>query len=512
MPASPSPRTLRVLLDRLRQAGLVVRKQGRFDNRSIDHLAHDSRAVGPHGLFVAIRGGQADGHLFIDKAVQNGAIAIVCEAMPAEVRLRFPGIALVHVTDSRAALAELAAAFYGDPSRHLRLVGVTGTNGKTTTAFLLHRLLAHLGGPAGLVGTIEWRFGGAPVPATHTTPDALTLQRMMSQMVEAGCTSCAMEVSSHALAQERARALDFDVALFTNLTRDHLDYHPTFADYLRAKKKLFDGLKPTATALYNADDPAGPRMVADTAARVRSYGRGPGADIRIEVVENAVTGLHLRLDGRERAFRLVGLFNAYNLAAAYGAGLALGYAPDDVLDVLAGAPPVPGRFEQIVFEDGTTVVVDYAHTPDALENVLKTVRETKPAQAALWCVFGCGGDRDPGKRRVMGAVAERYADRVIVTSDNPRTEDPEAILNDIRRGMDRPDRAFWIADRREAIATAARHALAGDVVLIAGKGHETYQIVGTEKRDFDDRAEARQFFSKRSKGSWPGFLSSGAPK
>ena len=491
---------LPALLRRLEDSGLEVRKRGRPSGVEIDHLASDSRAVGPGGLFVAIRGEKADGHLFIDKAVQNGAIAIVCEAVPADAKARFPGTAFAQVANARAALAELAAAFYGDPSRELKLVGVTGTNGKTTVAHLLDHLFTERGETSGLIGTIAFRMGRTSRPATHTTPDALELNRLLREMVEAGCTSCAMEVSSHALDQDRVRALGYDIAVFTNLTRDHLDYHGSFQRYLEAKKKLFDGLPETSVAVYNLDDPAGPQMVAETSARRLSFGRTSEADVHVDVLENRLSGLRLRLDGRERAFRLVGLFNAYNLAAAYATGRALGYEAADVLDVLATAPPVPGRFETFHFRSGTTVVVDYAHTPDALENVLQTICATKPAEAKLWCVFGCGGDRDPGKRRPMGALAERYADRVVVTSDNPRTEDPEGIMNDVRRGMDRPAEAAWVVDRREAIAYAAGHAAPGDVVLVAGKGHETYQLIGTERRPFDDRVVVREAFGEERMG------------
>ena len=490
----------------LEKAGLVVSMQGRFDSPHdlwIDHLANDSRKVGPGGLFVAIRGVAADGHQFIDKAVQHGAIAVVCGVMPEEVLRRFPGITFVQVTDERAALAELAAAYYGDPAHALRLVGVTGTNGKTTTAFLIHHLLTALGARTGLIGTIEYRFGGEAVPATHTTPDALDFQRMLRTMVEAGCTACAMEVSSHALEQRRTHGAPFAVGIFTNLTRDHLDYHGTFEAYLAAKKILFDDLPATATALYNLDDPSGPALVTDTAGRVVSYGRSPEADLRVEVLANELAGLRLRLDGAERTFRLVGLFNAYNLAAAYGAGRALGYERAAVLDALAAAPPVPGRFEQVAFADGTTVIVDYAHTPDALENVLETIRETKPEGAALWCLFGCGGDRDATKRPLMGAVAERLADHVIVTADNARTEPLANIMHDIRAGFERPEAARWIDDRRAAIAAAATLAAPGDVVLVAGKGHEAYQIVGTEKRPFDDREEVKKHFAARGLPSAP---------
>ena len=491
---------LQAALKRLEQTGLLQRKQGRFDSVLVDRLTSDSRKVTANTLFVAIRGKTADGHLFIDKAVQNGATAIVCEAMPENARERFPGMAFVQVSQSRAALAELAAEFYGDPSRSLRMVGVTGTNGKTTTTFLLHHALQTVGLKTGLIGTIRIDVGGGPMEPTHTTPDAVELQGLLRQMVDNGCTACAMEVSSHALDQDRARAVDFDAAVFTNLTRDHMDYHGSFDHYRAAKKKLFDGLSAEAAALYNADDPAGAYMVEHTQARRVSYGQSPEADLRVEVLENGVRGLRLRLDGAERTCRLVGSFNAYNLAAAYGAGLALGAPRTALLDALALAPPPPGRFEQISFSDGTTVIVDYAHTPDALDNVLQTLRQMKPPGAALWCIFGCGGDRDRSKRRIMGSIAEREADQVVVTSDNPRTEDPETIMDEIRRGMDRPAQAAWIVDRKEALQWAAEHVRPGDVVLVAGKGHEPYQIVGAKKRPFDDRAVVRQLFSMKHEG------------
>lgn len=490
---------LSALLDRLEQADLLLATQGSFDIHkvSIDHLANDSRKVGSGGLFVAIHGEATDGHLFIDKAVQNEAIAVVCEVIPEGVLRHAPGVAFVQVQDGRAALAELAAAFYGDPAHQLKMVGVTGTNGKTTTAYLIHHLLSTLGEKTGLIGTIEYRFGGGPVPATHTTPDTIDLNRMLREMVSAGCTTCVMEVSSHALAQHRVRAIPFEVGLFSNLTRDHLDYHRTFDEYLAAKKILFDLLSPESVALYNIDDPAGEKIVADTQAQTISYGQSEHADYVVDVLGNGVTGLRLRIDGSARTFRLVGLFNAYNLVAAYGAGRALGYDREVVLDVLAQAPPVPGRFEQYVFQDGTTVIVDYAHTPDALKNVLKTIRQTKTPESALWCVFGCGGDRDPTKRSIMGQIAEEYADHVVVTADNSRTESIDQILAHIREGMANPGAARWIEDRRAAIQEVAHHASAGDVILIAGKGHEPYQIIGTERFHFDDREEVQRLFQAR---------------
>ena len=465
------------------------------DTLVINHLTDDSRAVVPGGAFVAIRGVAADGHSFIDKAVQNGARLVVCEAVPDGVRTRRPGVVFVRVTDTRAALAELAAARYGDPAEALRLVGVTGTNGKTTVAVLVHHLLAARSAPAGLLSTIEVRGAGEEAPTSLTTPGPLALHRLLRRMVDRGCRACVMEVSSHALTQKRVHGLAFEAAVFTNLTTDHLDYHDSMAAYRDAKKRLFDGLPPGATALYNADDGHGATMVADTAAEAVSYGVESPADIAVTVQAERLDGLHLAIEGRERRFRLAGRFNAYNLGAAYGVGRALGGEAETVLDVLADAPPVPGRFEPLRFDGGPTVIVDYAHTPDALENILRSGRDTAPAETTLWCVFGCGGDRDRGKRPEMGRIAERLADRVIVTSDNPRTEAPDDILDDIRGGVERPEDMQWIVDREAAIRAAAAGAAPADVVVIAGKGHETTQTIGTEKRPFDDRDMARKYFS-----------------
>lgn len=493
------PISLSDFVDRLgADANLVSAPQG-LDNIYIDHLAQDSRKVGPGSLFVAVRGTEADGHLFIDKSVKNGAIAVVCEEVPGEARSRYPGISFVHVRNTRRALATCAALISNFPSRELTLIGITGTNGKTTTAILLHEALSRLDIKTGLIGTIEARIGREAAPVTHTTPDAIELQALLRRMADADCTHVVMEVSSHALEQDRVHEVDFDIAVFTNLTRDHLDYHSSFDAYLDAKKILFDGLSRDAVALYNVDDPAADRLMADTAATRVGYGFDEDADVRVELLKNDVGGLRLRLGDRERAFRLVGRFNAYNIAAAYGAATSLGFSADDVLAALESAPPVPGRFEQLTFGDATTVIVDYAHTPDALENVLRTINETKNSGSRVWCVFGCGGNRDTSKRRVMGSIAEAHADRVIVTSDNPRHEDPQNIMNDIRRGMSRPSEAYWQSDRREAIRFAAQEVSAGDVVLIAGKGHETYQTIGGETRPFDDRAEARAAFAGRGK-------------
>lgn len=490
--------SLQYLISRLDEDGILSeRPAGLDDNIEVDHLTHDSRRVRARGLFVAIRGGTADGHVFIDKAVKNGAVAIVCEQMPEDPE-RFSGISFVRVTDSRRALAVLADAMYDYPSRQLRVTGVTGTNGKTTTTFLLHHALTQLGEKTGLIGTVEARIGEQTLAVTHTTPDADELQGLIRRMVDQGCTQLAMEVSSHALDQNRVYGIAYDVAIFTNLSRDHLDYHASVEAYFNAKRKLFHTLTEDGIAVFNADDPRGSDITSDTRARIVSYGFSDEADIRVEVVQNDLEGLVLRIDGAERRFGLVGRFNAYNLAAAYAGCRALGFDRDASLDALASAPPVRGRFEQVRFEDGTTVIIDYAHTPDALENVLRTIHETRRSGQNIWCVFGCGGNRDVSKRRMMGTIAEQYADRLIVTSDNPREEDPEAILNDIRRGMSHPTQARWIVSRRDAIATAAEAAAPGDVVLIAGKGHETYQIIGNQKHPFDDRAEVLEYFGRRT--------------
>ncbi|MEM9664394.1 MAG: UDP-N-acetylmuramoyl-L-alanyl-D-glutamate--2,6-diaminopimelate ligase [Bacteroidota bacterium] len=484
---------LAVLLERLRTQGGLLQVLGTPRSDTIHHLTHDSRQIRPGGLFAALKGVATDGHLFIDKAVQNGAVAIVCEVVPEDALTRFPGTAFVHVRRTRREWTAMAAAFYDDPAEELRLVGVTGTNGKTTTTHLIYHILMAFDQPTGLMGTIANYIGTDIAPATHTTPDAAEVHRLLRQMVDAGCTACVMEVSSHALEQGRVVGIAFDVAVFTNLTRDHLDYHGTFKEYLRAKKRLFDGLAPTATALVNTDDPAATEMIASTAATVRTFGLQPDADFGGQITANQLDGLSMQVNQTAVKLQLVGAFNAYNALAAYGAVRVLGYEPPAIRAALSTAPPVAGRFEHRAYR-GVTVIVDYAHTPDALENVLVTTRELLQGQGRLWCVFGCGGDRDPTKRRTMGSLAERYADRVIVTSDNPRTEDPEAILNDIRRGMEQPRQAQWIVDREAAIRAAAEGAQPGDAVLIAGKGHEAYQIVGQTRLPFDDREMAARYF------------------
>lgn len=493
------------LRDRLRRARLLdAVEEGREaspkDDCRLHRVTDDSRQAAPGSLFAAIRGAAADGHSFIDTAISNGACVVLCEEIPDRAAARHPSVRFVQVRSSRAALAEAAAAFYGDPSRRLDMVGVTGTNGKTTVATLVHHLLSRLGTAAGLISTIEVRSGAGSTKSALTTPGPVDLQRTLHGMVDDDCRACAMEVSSHALDQDRVRGVAYDAAVFTNLTPEHLDYHGTLSAYRAAKKQLFDGLAPGATAIVNADDAHAETMVADTEADVLTFALDADADVSVDILERRVDGLRLRIDGRERIFRLAGGFNAGNLAATYAVGRAMGHAGGAVLDALADAPPVPGRFESLRFDDGTTVVVDYAHTPDALDTILSSIRTALPAtfDGTLWCVFGCGGDRDASKRRPMGRIAEQRADRVVVTSDNPRTEDPESILHDIRRGMRHPADAQWIVDRDAAIRAVARSAAPGDVVLIAGKGHETVQVIGDDRRPFDDRAVARAAFGSRS--------------
>jgi UDP-N-acetylmuramoyl-L-alanyl-D-glutamate--2,6-diaminopimelate ligase len=487
--------TLAALLERLSQADLIRSgSEGggvRAGETTITSVTSDSRKAKPGALFVAVVGTEADGHAFAAKAAKAGAVAVVAE------RAVDVDVPVVQVTSSRSALAHAAALLHGDPARELELMGVTGTNGKTTTSFLLHQMTEALGVKTGLIGTIETRIGEHAVPATHTTPGSEELHLLLRRMQRAGCTHVAMEVSSHALDQERVGAVPFAAAVFTNLTREHLDYHGTMDAYRAAKRRLFERLAPDAVAAVNADD-ASRAAMADAArqcgARVITYGEGD-ADVRFSILDRGLSGLTLELDGARSSFALVGEFNAYNLAAAYATGLGMGWDAQAVRIALQGARPVPGRFEQFRSPDGRTVIVDYAHTPDALENVLATARAAMPdGSGRLWLLFGCGGDRDAGKRRPTAQIAERYADRCVVTSDNPRTEDPEAILADIRQGFDRPMDAAWIADRREALAYAARESAPGDVILVTGKGHEDYMIVGTEKVPFDDRAIVRDLF------------------
>ena len=449
----------------------------------ITMVTDDSRKCVPGALFIAVKGFGTDGHAYIGKAVENGASAIIFE----NPDFRPEGIPAARTTDARKAVALAADLFYGRPSTKLKLVGITGTNGKTTTATMLYRLFTGMGYGCGLLSTIANYICGKEYPTLNTTSDPITINSLLAEMVKAGCEYCFMEVSSVGIEQERVAGLTFAGGIFSNLTHDHLDYHKTFAEYLRCKKMFFDSLPPDAFALTNIDDRNGRVMVQNTKARVVTYSCRSAADHTCRIIEESFDGMLVRMDGKEVWCRLIGAHNAYNLLAVYSAAVLLGANREEALQGISGLTPVAGRMEYLRGKNGLTVVIDYAHTPDALENVLKTLRETGRGNSII-TVFGCGGDRDRSKRPEMAAVAEKYSDRVFVTSDNPRTEDPEAIINEIMTGFSAEGlrKAIAITDRKNAIRTAVMTAPEGAVILLAGKGHETYQIIGHEKRDFNE--------------------------
>ena len=479
--------------------GIPVLEQAGFAHVKVYSLTLDSRQAGPGAAFFALRGTATDGHEFIGKAVAQGAAVVVCETLPAALD---PATTYVQVPDSAAALALMAATFYDHPSRKLRLVGVTGTNGKTTCVTLLHQLFRELGYHVGLLSTVQNQLDEEVIPATHTTPDAIRLNALLDRMARAGCAYVFMEVSSHAVVQHRVTGLTFAGGVFTNLTHDHLDYHGTFDAYLKAKKGFFDKLPPAAFALTNADEKRGAVMLQNTAARRESYGlRGVGT-FRGRLLENAVHGLHLEVDGREVQFRLIGVFNAYNLLAVYGAAVLLGEDADAVLTILSGLTSAPGRFEPVVSaRTRVTGIVDYAHTPDALENVLDTIADIRQPQQQVITVVGCGGNRDAAKRPVMARLACHGSARVVLTSDNPRFEDPHDILAQMQVGVPTSDqgKVLTIPDRREAIRAAVALAQPGDIVLVAGKGHETYQEIQGVRTPFDDKQVLRETFEMLGK-------------
>mgnify|MGYP003288704314 CR=1 FL=1 len=461
-------------------------------NPTITALEYDSRKVEAGNCFFAIVGTASDGHNYIDAAIERGAVAVVCQRLPERCN---DDVAYIVVEDSNAAMAMMAAAYYDHPSKELKLVGVTGTNGKTTTATLLYDMAMAMGYRAGLISTVVYRIGSETIPSTHTTPDAIRLNAMMRRMVDEGCHYCFMEVSSHSVVQHRIDALHFTGALFTNLTHDHLDYHGTYKEYIRAKKLFFDRLDKGTWAVTNIDDRNGEVMVQNTAAKVYRLSLRSMADFRCKIIEMLSDGMLLSIDNNELWVRFTGRFNAYNLTTVYAAATLLGIEPREVLTTLSMLTPVSGRFESIGAEDGTIAIVDYAHTPDALQNVLETIDEIRRADQQLIVVCGCGGDRDSTKRPEMAAIAVQHATTAIFTSDNPRTEHPEAILDDMIAGVGGATNYLRITDRREAIRTATMLAKMGDIILIAGKGHEDYQIIGTEKRHFDDRDEVRKAFT-----------------
>ena len=453
----------------------------------------DSRRVKPGHLFVAVRGTQVDGHSFIPKAIEQGAVAVLCEDMPEERR---EGVTYVKVSSTEAAVGPVATMFYGDPSTKLKLVGVTGTNGKTTIATLLYNMFRKFGHRCGLLSTVCNYIEDEAIPADHTTPDPIELNRLLACMVEAGCEYAFMECSSHAIAQQRIGGLKFAGGLFTNLTRDHLDYHKTFENYRDAKKAFFDSLPKTAFAITNADDKNGMVMVQNTKATVKTYSTRSLADFKAKIIECHFEGMYLDIDGREVGVQFIGKFNVSNLLAVYGAAVMLGKAPEDILLIMSTLRSVSGRLEPIRSKDGITAIVDYAHTPDALENVLNAIHEVLDGKGKVITVCGAGGNRDKGKRPLMAQEAVKQSDRVIITSDNPRFEEPQDIINDMLAGLNAQQmkKVISIADRREAIRTAAMMAEKGDVILIAGKGHEDYKEIKGVKHHFDDREEVRKIF------------------
>ncbi len=454
-------------------------------------VVFDSRKVKPGTLFVAIKGQHSDGHDYIGQAVTTGAVAVVCEELP-EVLSQNVCYALVE--NSAEALALLASGFYDHPSRKVQLVGITGTNGKTTTATLLYKLFTQLGYKTGLISTVENKIGTETIPAAFTTPDAVALNDLLHQMTNAGCTYVFMEVSSHAVDQQRIAGIHFTGAVFTNLTHDHLDYHKTFKAYLKAKKTFFDGLPNNSFALTNADDRNGAVMLQNTRANRFTYGLKRQADFKGKIIENALSGLHLDIGGTDLFCRLIGQFNAYNIMAVYAAALLLEAHPEEVLTVLSNLETAEGRFDFQISPSGKMAIVDYAHTPDALEKVLTTIEHLRQKEEKLITVVGCGGDRDKAKRPLMAKIACQYSHQVILTSDNPRTENPVAIIEEMEKGVpvSHKNTVLAITNRREAIKTAARLASKGDIILVAGKGHEKYQEINGFKHPFDDKAVLKE--------------------
>ena len=460
----------------------------------LGRLQFDSRKVGAGDVFIAIPGVQVDGHDFIEKAVELGARVIIAERFDIEIP---EGVVCVKILDTISALGKLASNFYGNPSSGLKVVGVTGTNGKTTIATLQYKLFKKLGYKAGLISTIKYYVGDEEYPATHTTPDAIQIQSMMAKMVEAGCEYCFMEVSSHAIDQKRIAGIDFDGGIFTNLTHDHLDYHKTFTEYLKAKKQFFDELPASAFALTNSDEKNGMVMLQNTKAVKKSYGLKSLADFKCKVLEKHLDGLLLNIENHEVWTHFSGIFNSYNLMAVFASAVLLGEEIDEVLAVISELKPVAGRFEIVRSPDGKYGIVDYAHTPDALKNVLGGISEIRTGNEQVITVVGAGGDRDKTKRPVMAQEAAQQSDKVILTSDNPRTEVPEQIIADMETGIEphQKNKVLSIVNRREAIKTACMLAQPGDIILVAGKGHEDYQEINGVKHHFDDKEVLNEVFN-----------------
>lgn len=463
----------------------------------ICNIVFASNKVEQGSVFVAQVGVHTDGHKYIDDAVARGAKVVVCEKMPDHVH---PEVTYLQVEDSNVALGVMASNYYGNPSSKLRLIGITGTNGKTTTVTLLHRMFSMAGFKTGLLSTIVNRICDQEVPATHTTPDAVELNRLLAMMVEAGCEYCFMEVSSHAVAQARIAGLVFAGAIFSNITHDHLDFHKTMANYIAAKKKFFDDLSADAFALVNADDKNGMTMVQNTKAEVSTYSVQRMADFHCKVIESGFAGQNVEINGVDFWAQLVGRFNAYNITAIFSTAVLCGMKADEAARLLSELKPVSGRFDCISANE-ITAIVDYAHTPDALENVLSTIADARKPHQRTITIVGCGGDRDPLKRPIMAQIATKMSDRVILTSDNPRTEDPEKILDMMEAGLsaDQLSIEVRISDRRQAIRTAVMMSVPGDIILVAGKGHETYQEINGVRHHFDDKEEVMNALNAKTK-------------
>lgn len=465
----------------------------------IQQLQLDSRKVAAGDCFIAIKGSAQDGHQYINQCIEKGAVAIICEEMPAETK---DGVTYVKVQLAAKAVGIIAGNFYGNPSANMKVVGVTGTNGKTSVVTLLFRLLRAMGKNVGLLSTVQNQINDEVIPSTHTTPDAISLNRLMKQMVDAGCGYCFMEVSSHAVDQHRIEGLKFTGAVFTNLTHDHLDYHKTFENYLKAKKRFFDELPATAFALVNVDDRNGNVMLQNTKASKHAYSLKGASEFKAKIIDNSIMGLMLELDLKEMHTRLIGEFNAYNLTAVYATCILLGFEKEETLTILSALTPPEGRFDQLVSAEEKIIgIVDYAHTPDALKNVLQTIQAIRNGNENLFTVVGCGGDRDAAKRPVMAEIACKYSNKVVLTSDNPRSEDAEEILKQMNTGVPVTDKrkVLTITDRKEAIKTACMLAGKGDIILLAGKGHEKYQEIKGVKYPFDDKAILRELFTELGK-------------
>lgn len=459
---------------------------GDVEGKEVNNIVFDSRKIESGDMLVAMVGVSSDGHDYIDMAVERGAVAVVCQKMPSQI---VDGVCYICVEDSSEALGVLSSLFYGEPSKSLKLIGIVGTNGKTTTATLLYDLFKSLGYKVGLISTVVYRIHDKVVESTHTTPDSVSLNRLLAQMVIQGCEYCFMEVSSHSIVQHRIAGLHFVGGIFSNITHDHLDYHKTFAEYIKAKKLFFDNLPKEAFALTNVDDKNGNVMVQNCRAKIYRYSLMNFADFKCKISEMLFDGMLLTIDSRELWVSFLGRFNGYNLLAVYSVAVLLGADKEEVLCAMSGLGSVSGRFEYVRSESGITAIVDYAHTPDALENVISTINEIRTLEQKLYIVVGCGGNRDATKRPKMASIAAKGGDLAILTSDNPRHESPEEILKQMREGLEFGDRHLVIADRREAIRSAVMMAKSGDIILVAGKGHETYQDICGQKSHFDDKEE-----------------------